>query len=360
MPGRDPEVSVISIESIGSQDVWDITVADDHSYLAQGMMHHNSRDPSLHTIPRASDIKTMFVSRFGADGLIMQADQSQAEVRAFCIETLDETLKAAFVNGVDPYIGVAAKVNGIREDQVTPGQRQDTKSIVLGLLFGRGPGAIAEQTGKTYQEAVDLIANFFLGAPKVQAWVGAQHDSVHKLGLVVTRFGRVRDLKDYIWSNDSSKVNHAENISQNHPIQGLVGDLVIDSVARMRYRMKAEGLRSVLFNTVHDSTILDLYIPELFQVLTIASEELFTKLPEYFPFVNVPFAIDLDVGPSWGESVNISYEGMTITTKGKPSTSDKVRGLLSRFYAMEMTKQPVFDPEKGKVELTWNLASNAA
>lgn len=335
-----------------------------HAHMLQDGTHSGrlaSRDPSLHTIPsrgvRGSLIKKMFVSRFGAEGLIGQADLSQAEVRAFCIETLDPSLQDAFVRGVDPYIGVAAKVQGILELAVSPEQRQDIKSVVLGLLFGRGAGAIADQTGKTYQEAQQLIDDVFAGAPLVQKWVGNMHDSVHKLGLVVTRFGRVRDLKDYIWSNDSGKVNHAENISQNHPIQGLVGDLVIDSVARMSYRMRAEKLRSVLFNTVHDSTILDIYLPELFQVLTIANEELFTKLPEYFPFVNVPFALDFDLGPSWGESVNISFEGNSFTANGNPQTADKVRKALSRFYVMQMTKTPEFNEEKGKVKLDWNLTS---
>jgi DNA polymerase I-like protein with 3'-5' exonuclease and polymerase domains len=338
-----------------------------HAHMLQDGTHSgrlSSRDPSLHVIPsrgvRGSVIKEMFTSRFGDHGLILQADQSQAEVRAFCIETLDETLQDSFVRGEDPYIGVAAKVAGIRPDQVTPSQRQDTKSIVLGLLFGRGPSAIAEQTGKSFQEAVDLIQGVYAGAPKVQAWVGRAHDSVHKIGKVVTRFGRVRDLSDYIWSSDSGKVNHAENISQNHPIQGLVGDLVIDSVARMSYRMEQEGMKSVLFNTVHDSTIIDLYIPELFQIMNIAREELFTKLPEYFPFVNVPFEIDTDIGPSWGESIGIKCSGTQIITSGNPNTSDFVRKALARFFGMKMVSPPTFDPDSGKVGLTWDLSQLAA
>ena len=38
-------------------------------------------------------------------------------------------------------------------------------------------------------------------------------------------------------------------------------------------------MRSVLFNTVHDSTILDIYIPELLEVMKIVNEELYSKLP---------------------------------------------------------------------------------
>ena len=332
-----------------------------HTQFLQDGTHSgrlSSRSPSLHTIPRDSDIKKLFTSRFGDDGLILQADLSQAEVRAFCIESLDESLQDAFVRGVDPYIGVAAKIAGISEDEVTKAQRQETKSVVLGLLYGRGPGAIAEQTGKTIDEARQIIKDFFASAPKVEAWVGRCHDFVHKHKVVVSRFGRVRDMRDDINSDDGGKVNHAENVAQNHPIQSLVGDLGVDSVARIFYRMQQEGLKSVLFNTVHDSTIFDVYAPELLQVMQIAWDELYEKLPSYYPFVNVPFAIDMDLGLSWGKAVGAAFEGKNLKLKGAPDTVDTIQQVLARHYKMPIVGAPEFDAESNKLGITWNLEND--
>ena len=334
-----------------------------HTNLLQqgtGSGRLSSRDPSLHTIPRSSDIKTLFTSRFGEDGLILQADLSQAEVRAFVIESDDENLKDSFIRGVDPYIGAAATVNGISEADVSKEQRQDAKSIILGLIYGRGSSSIAEQTGRTLAEAEELKNTFFGSFPKVAKYISDCHDFGRKYGIALSRFGRIRDISDDMFSDDGGKVKHAENVSGNHPIQSLVGDLGIDCVARIFYRMSStvingKPMRSVLFNTVHDSTILDIYIPELLEVMKIVNEELYSKLPEYYPWINIPFTIDFDLGTSWGTSVGASYEGSDLTLSGKHATISAIGGKMKKFYDLK-SKNVEADPESGKVTLTWDLA----
>lgn len=307
----------------------------------------STRAPSLHTIPRKSSIKRLFISRFGQDGLILQGDLSQAEVRAFVIETGDEGLRDAFERGVDPYIHMASQTFGVPIEAVREEQRQDSKSIVLGLLFGRGATAIAEQTKKQIHVIKKIIRDFFDAMPKLKAWIEKQHRFVEEHKCAVSRFGRIRPLVDQIDADDDEMLNHAHNISVNHPIQGMVGDLCIDSVARIEYRLAAEGLRTVIFNTVHDSTILDLYIPELMQVMRIVHEEMYSKLSTYFPWINVPFSIDQELGISWGKGVKSTLKDNVLSMSGDPATIGSVMTRVRRHFAVTIHKADVSQTKDG-------------
>lgn len=318
----------------------------------------STRKPSLHTIPRKSTIKTLFISRFGSQGIVLQNDLSQAEVRAFVIETGDEYLRDAFQKGLDPYIQMAAITFSVRPEDVTEEQRQNCKSIVLGLLFGRGPTAIAEQTKKSVGEIRDIIENFFGGMPKLQNWIRFRHDFVDRHRCAVSRFGRIRPLVDEVDADDDEMLNHAHNIGVNHPIQGLVGDLCIDSVARIEYRLEALGLKSVIFNTVHDSTIVDVYLPELVQVMTICREEMFSKLTDYFPWINVPFAIDQELGNSWGNSVKSQIKDGKLVMAGSVDTVNAVFTKISRVLKVASVKpEPIMKGDQISMKMTVEFAA---
>src|SRR5690606_36221320 len=101
----------------------------------------NSVDPSLHTIPWHSPVKKMFVSRF-VNGVILSADHAQMELRVFAMATGDEQLIQAFVEGRDIHRLIASRVMGVAEKDVLSDDRRRIKTVVFGLLYGRGPKSI--------------------------------------------------------------------------------------------------------------------------------------------------------------------------------------------------------------------------
>ena len=46
-------------------------------------------------------------------------------------------------------------------------RRTNCKSILLGLMYGRGPASIADQIGASVQEANKIIEDFYNGFPRV-------------------------------------------------------------------------------------------------------------------------------------------------------------------------------------------------
>lgn len=73
-------------------------------------------------------------------------------------------------------------------------RRSAAKSILLGLLYGRGAASIGEQTGKSYEESKKIIDRFFETFPSVKKWIDDTHEKVRKLGYVDDWYGRRRRL----------------------------------------------------------------------------------------------------------------------------------------------------------------------
>lgn len=75
-------------------------------------------------------------------------------------------------------------------------RRSVAKALLLGILYGRGPNSIAEQIGKSKEEAQKIIDKFFDSFPKVKAWVNTTHEKARKFGYVEDWFGRKRHLPE--------------------------------------------------------------------------------------------------------------------------------------------------------------------
>lgn len=77
-------------------------------------------------------------------------------------------------------------------------RRSNCKSLLLGIMYGRGVASIAEQTGCTIQEAQKIIDDFYKGFPAVKKWTDETQANVKKTGYVEDLWGRRRRLPDIL------------------------------------------------------------------------------------------------------------------------------------------------------------------
>ncbi len=75
-------------------------------------------------------------------------------------------------------------------------RRSAAKTVLLGMLYGRGANSIASQLETTREEGQKIIDDFFKLFPKVKEWIDKTHDKVKKLQYVEDWYGRRRHLKD--------------------------------------------------------------------------------------------------------------------------------------------------------------------
>lgn len=167
----------------------------------------SSTEPNLQNIPaHEKSIRLMFTAKPG--NVLVGSDYSQQEPRLLAHYANDEAMINAYLNKKDLYATVASIVynNGywdnmehFEDGTANPEgkkRRFAMKSVVLGLLYGRGTNSVAEQIGSSYQEAQEIIDRFFNGFPTIKDWMQQTQDEAYKNGYVEGILGRRRRLPD--------------------------------------------------------------------------------------------------------------------------------------------------------------------
>jgi DNA polymerase I len=173
----------------------------------------SSSDPNLQNIPSRGDgkrVRKMFNA--GSGYVLVGSDFSQQEPRVLAhlcyILFGDASLKDAYAQGLDLYTWIAGEVynlpyehNAEKWPDGTPNpegkeRRNSVKSIILGLMYGRGVQAVADQLGWSKEKAQDVIDMFFNRFPAIKMVVDYYVNMAREKGFVQTVFGRKRRLPE--------------------------------------------------------------------------------------------------------------------------------------------------------------------
>jgi DNA polymerase-1 len=324
---------ITSIQPVGRHVVWDLNVARDYSYVAEGIVHHNSSDMNLQNIPKilaGYNIKKLFITDNQQKLVFVNVDYKGAEVRVFTAYARDPALIKALNDGLDMHSFFAATVfkrpyadydkrdeplSHMTEEycKLLNRERTQIKRVVFGILYGAGPKKIAEQIGVSDEEGQKLIDMLFEMFPAIRDYIDEVKYLVSRDGYVDTIFGRRRRFPLMATSRHRSR---AERQACNFKIQSTSSDIVIAQLIEMHDVINSNqtwpewgihkplhtyGTRVLL--TVHDSIGFQ-WPKELLHALeawvTYYGE---TRVREKFPWLPVPFKIDIEVGPSYGECV---------------------------------------------------------
>ena len=167
----------------------------------------SSDNPNLQNIPSKNhDIRKMFVASEGY--ILMSSDYSQQEPRAMAAMCGDPTMLQAYKDGKDLYASIASLAFGkpyedcleFRPDGTTneegKNRRTQAKSILLGILYGRGINSVAEQLHTTKAKAQQIQDKVFKGFPAIKKFEEDSIRMAEELGYVTTYWGRKRRLPD--------------------------------------------------------------------------------------------------------------------------------------------------------------------
>lgn len=168
----------------------------------------SSTDPNLQNIPSHNkDIRKMFKATDGY--VLMSSDFSQQEPKALaamCRKDGDPQMYDVFMAGKDLYSEIASKAfnkpydecREFRPDGTTNNEgkerRSQAKSILLGVLYGRGIDSIAEQLKTTPNKARDIKESVFRGFPAIKKFESDSIRMSQEVGYVTTICGRKRRL----------------------------------------------------------------------------------------------------------------------------------------------------------------------
>ena len=332
--GKDAVIKKIA--SVGPREVYDIHVAVDNSYCAEGFVNHNS-NPNLQQIPRDGVIKRLYTSRFGERGCIYQADLSQIELRLLAAACGDPRMVEAYRNGVDLHSLTTSSVFKLPYEHFSKdyaqwlqanGRSAEVKQLegkrkmgkTLNFLTGYGGGAYGFQSALALQgvyvgleECERHLAAFFDAYPYLKIHIGHYKRFVQEFGRAVSITGRVRIL-DEVRSDDPGIANKALRAGYNHLIQSTASDAMLLCLVAIEHLMRQAGLESILVSTVHDSLVIDAIRKEIPAIHAIVDEVL-SNIPEVMQlcigpqfdisWAIVPFSGDAEYGSSYYQAVKI-------------------------------------------------------
>lgn len=332
----------------------------------QDYVHHNlnctatvttrlsSNKPNFQNLPRGgtSDVKKMFTSRFGDEGVIIEADYSALEVVTLAAFSKDPALIKALLDGIDmhcmrlsaqlkeDYLSVLLKC----KDKSHPDHerydemRTNIKPKAFQYQYGATAHGIAFSTGCTVKEAQDFIDNEKALFPQVEAYFDKEifptveantkrHreevDGVWRIfgtGTWSAPGGTTYEFRQWpktVWANGqkSTAMLYKPTQMRNYPIQGESGffvqgvcGLVVRWLIREKFFADAEGKPRVhIINQVHDAIYLDCHLSVLDEV---ASElkRIMESLPEHFKTLGyelgVPFPAAVEFGVSMYDKIH--------------------------------------------------------
>ena len=221
----------------------------------------SSSNPNLQQIPsHDTSIRPVFTARPGC--VLVGGDFSAQEPRLTAFYSQDENMLKAYEEGKDLYAVIAsAAFDNKYEDNLEcypegteimfegqkvicgykthtndagKARRGQAKTILLGILYGRGARSVGEQIGKSKEEAQKIIDKFFDSFPKVKEWVEITHEKAKKLGYVEDWFGRKRHLPDINLPRYDIKYSDGRQVGTYtfNPILGCKGKLIEDSESK--------------------------------------------------------------------------------------------------------------------------------
>ena len=200
---------------------------------------------------------------------------------------------ASFRRGADIHRDTAARVFGVKEEEVDADMRSRAKSINFGIIYGMGPQRLARETGMSLEEAQAFIARYFETFPGVRGYIDRMHELARKTGAVETLFGRRRPIPEIDSKNGGLRSN-AENMAVNTPIQGTAADLIKRAMIRIDRWIRRSELRGRMILQVHDELVFDLPKGEL-EVFEREVPRIMSAAGD----LDVPLLVDTGHGANW-------------------------------------------------------------
>ncbi len=286
-------------------------VADDgrvHSTLLQtgtstGRMA--SKDPNLQNIPIRTEegrlVRGAFVPEAGYE--LVAIDYSQIELRIAAIMSEDPAMVEIFKKGEDVHTGVATRVFGVKDDEVTGNMRRKAKVINFGILYGMGVNALRKNLGgeTTRQEAQEFLNAYFNTFTKLAEYLEETKTTARNQGYTETMFGRRRHFPGITSSVPFIRAQ-AERMAINAPIQGTAADCMRIAMRDIAMWISKEKLNKDvrMLVQVHDELIFEIKtnkvktsVPKIVKLMEGALQGKETH--------GVPLVAEVKLGKNWNE-----------------------------------------------------------
>lgn len=310
------EVEVISITPAGECETFDLTIQDSHSFVANGVVVHN-------TIPKHTKWGKRIRRCYNAPPgmLVAEEDYSQGELKVMACIANEQVMIEAYQKGLDLHVVTSSFVAGLTYDEMMELKktnkdqyddiRQLGKAGNFGLIYGMGVEGFIDYARTSYgvimsyEKAAEFHAGFFTRYPGLPNYHKQYKEFAHRKGYVVSPLGRVRHLP-MINAKRSDIRSREERRAVNSPVQSTLSDMMLWAIAIQHDLGWFD--ESPCFGSIHDAGYF--YIPEdNYEFYARRSTEVMENLP--FHKIGwepqLKFTADAKVGPNMGQLTELKF-----------------------------------------------------
>ncbi len=259
----------------------------------------SSNNPNLQNIPirteKGREIRKAFVAR-DENFVLLSADYSQIELRIIAHLSRDAGMIEDFNLGLDIHSATAAKVYGIKLEEVTREMRRNAKMVNFGIIYGISAFGLADRLNIPRKEAAEIIRQYFDKYPGIKVYMDSTIAQARKNGYVETMMKRRRYLRD-INSGNATIRSFAERNAINAPIQGTAADMIKIAMINIFREMEQRKLKSRMILQVHDELIFDVAKSEVDILKPIVTEGMQDAIR-----LDVPVLVEMNTGDNWLEA----------------------------------------------------------
>ena len=325
-----------------------LTMCDEDGYIHHNLDHFTTKTsrmacskPNLQNLPGKgkSNVRKLFISRFGDDGQVVESDYSQLEVVCKAVLSGDKELMRKLEVGLCQHCDWLSQMPfgegksyeeiyhlcKVLHDPKWTALRKRVKPITFGEAYGAGVPSLCESSGldaEVIQAAIDARRATY---PDMYAYDDNNIDDVKRSRRPSTQrteagmqagIGYLRTVTDTIYhfiegdAPDWMKhkgifTSFKPTTIKNYPSQGLGGEIMQVQLGRVFRWILANNRfddKLLLINTVHDCCWFDVhkdymkYIPEAAAIL----EDVSPYFTEKYPNVNwdTKFPVETEAGPN--------------------------------------------------------------
>jgi DNA polymerase I-like protein with 3'-5' exonuclease and polymerase domains len=295
---------------VGEARVWDIEVEEDHSYVAGGIVHHNSMAaPNLQQVPSRHEIigpmvRSLFLPEEGQ--MWAANDFSSQEPRILIhyasllnLPGADKVVQAYNADPATDFYDIVSKAANIT--------RKTAKTATLAILYGAGKNKLASQLEMDVDDVSELLTTFHQKVPFLRGTVDAVMRRIEHPasgGSIRTLLGR--KCRFPLWEPTAWGINKALPYEQ----------AMVEYGPRIKRAMTYKGLNKLIQGSAADQTKAAMVALDQagFRVLLQVHDELAVSVSSREEAeeaarimcnavqLEVPSRVDVELGPSWGEA----------------------------------------------------------
>lgn len=284
-------VKIASISHDAEETVYDLTIADVHEFIADGIVVHNCTNPNIQQVPHEPEYRRCFRAEEGKKLCI--ADFSQVELRILADVTGDQGFIDAFNSGADLHRVTAAEVFGVKVEDVTSEQRSFSKRLNFGVVYGIGANRFSAMTGLPLSEAEEIMRRYFATYRALNNWLREAAQKALRDREARTPLGR--RARFFFDPADRQAASLAQRNGKNMPIQGASADILKRALRYLHDDLR--GTTARLVNIVHDEVVVEADESAAEETTEILKSAMCRAGEEYVK--RVPIAVEAHVADEW-------------------------------------------------------------